>query len=103
VPNSGETQYGAAQDAIRRIAKEGRKYGIEQPALAWLRDVDWSVRSGAEIPPGEPSAEHDDHGQVMLAQPQRGALARRYSALLTEALEDDLRRGTAPTYRGVPA
>lgn len=28
VPNSGEAQYVAAQGAIRRIAKEGRKYGI---------------------------------------------------------------------------
>ena len=28
VPNSGEAQYVAAQSAIRRIAKEGRKYGI---------------------------------------------------------------------------
>ena len=28
IPNSGEAQYAAAQDAIRRIAKEGRKYGI---------------------------------------------------------------------------
>ena len=28
IPNSGEAQYVAAQDAIRRIAKEGRKYGI---------------------------------------------------------------------------
>jgi len=28
VPNSGEAQYEAAQDAIRRLAKEGRKYGI---------------------------------------------------------------------------
>jgi len=28
VPNSGGAQYGAAQGAIRRIAKEGRKYGI---------------------------------------------------------------------------
>jgi len=28
VPNSGEAQYAAAQSAIRRIAKEGRKYGI---------------------------------------------------------------------------
>ena len=27
-PNRGEAQYGAAQEAIRRIAKEGRKYGI---------------------------------------------------------------------------
>ncbi len=28
VPNSGEAQYGAAQSAIKGIAKEGRKYGI---------------------------------------------------------------------------
>ena len=28
IPNSGEAQYEAAQDAIRRVAKEGRKYGI---------------------------------------------------------------------------
>ena len=28
VPNSGEAQYETAQDSIRRIAKEGRKYGI---------------------------------------------------------------------------
>lgn len=28
VPNKGEAQYEAAQNAIRRIAKEGRKYGV---------------------------------------------------------------------------
>ena len=28
VPDRGEAQYAAAQDAIRRLAKEGRKYGI---------------------------------------------------------------------------
>jgi hypothetical protein len=28
VPNTGEAQYEAAQEAIRRIAKEGRKYGL---------------------------------------------------------------------------
>ena len=28
VPNSGEAQYEAAQESVRRIAKEGRKYGI---------------------------------------------------------------------------
>lgn len=28
VPNRGEAQYEAAQDAIRKLAKEGRKYGI---------------------------------------------------------------------------
>ena len=28
VPNSGDAQYDAAQNAIKRVAKEGRKYGI---------------------------------------------------------------------------
>jgi DNA helicase HerA-like ATPase len=28
VPNKGEAQYEAAQEAIKRLAKEGRKYGI---------------------------------------------------------------------------
>ena len=28
MPNRGEAQYEAAQEAIRRIAKEGRKYGV---------------------------------------------------------------------------
>lgn len=28
VPNRGEAQYAAAQEAVRRLAKEGRKYGI---------------------------------------------------------------------------
>lgn len=28
MPNSGEAQYEAAQSAVRRIAKEGRKYGL---------------------------------------------------------------------------
>ena len=28
VPDRGEAQYSAAQEAIRRLAKEGRKYGV---------------------------------------------------------------------------
>lgn len=28
VPNKGEAEYAAAQDAVKRIAKEGRKYGL---------------------------------------------------------------------------
>ncbi len=28
VPNRGEAQYEAAQEAVRRLAKEGRKYGL---------------------------------------------------------------------------
>lgn len=49
---------------------------VEEAALAWLESAGWQVRDGAEIAPGEPAAERDDHGQVVLAQRLRDALAR---------------------------
>lgn len=65
--------------------------GVEQAALAWLESAGWSVRSGAEFAPGEPAAEHDDYGQVVLAQRLREALARLNPVLPAEALEDAFR------------
>ena len=41
---------------------------IEAATLAWLESAGWQVRNGAEIAPGEPAAERDDYGQVVLAQ-----------------------------------
>ncbi|MCC7210157.1 MAG: DEAD/DEAH box helicase, partial [Anaerolineae bacterium] len=69
---------------------------VEQAALAWLEGAGWSVRNGAEIAPGEPAAERDDHGQVVLAQRLRDALARLNPELPAEALEDALRKLTRP-------
>jgi type I restriction enzyme R subunit len=45
---------------------------VEQAALAWLEGIGWQVRNGAEIAPGEPAAERDDFGQVVLGQRLRG-------------------------------
>jgi hypothetical protein len=55
VPNRGEAQYEAAQEAVRRIAKEGRKYGRAprerrtqtQPATAWRAIACWSYQLDA--------------------------------------------------------
>ena len=69
---------------------------VEQAALAWLESVGWQVRNGAEIAPGEPAAERDDYGQVVLAQRLRDALARLNPALPAEALEDAFRKLTRP-------
>ncbi|MFZ2652920.1 MAG: type I restriction endonuclease subunit R [Burkholderiaceae bacterium] len=69
---------------------------VEQAALAWLESAGWQVRNGAEIAPGEPAAERDDYGQVVLAQRLRGALARLNPALRAEALEDAFRKLTRP-------
>ena len=54
------------------------------------------MRNGAEIAPGEPAAERDDYGQVVLAQRLRAALARLNPALPTEALHDVFRELTRP-------
>ena len=69
---------------------------VEQAALAWLESVGWSVRNGASIAPGEPAAERDDYGQVVLAQRLRDALARLNPALPAEALDDAFRKLTRP-------
>ncbi|HMM44145.1 MAG TPA: type I restriction endonuclease subunit R [Candidatus Macondimonas sp.] len=69
---------------------------VEQAALAWLESAGWQVRNGAEIAPGEPAAERDDYGQVVLAQRLRDALARLNPALPGEALDDAYRKLTRP-------
>ncbi len=69
---------------------------VEEAALAWLEAVGWQIRHGAEIAPGEPAAERDDYGQVVLGQRLRDALWRLNSALPAEALEDAFRKLTRP-------
>ena len=69
---------------------------VEQAALAWLESAGWQVQNGAEIAPGEPAAERDDYGQVVLAQRLRDALARLNPALPSEALYDAFRKLTRP-------
>ena len=61
---------------------------IEQVALAWLESVGWHVRNGAEIAPGERTAEREDCGQVVLARRLLDALARFNPALPAEAPHD---------------
>src|SRR6266436_2998741 len=69
---------------------------VEEAALAWLEGTRWQIRNGAAIAPGEPAAERDDYGQVVLPQRLRDALARLNPALPAEALEDAFRKLTRP-------
>jgi type I restriction enzyme R subunit len=69
---------------------------VEEAALAWLESTGWQIRNGAEIAPGEPAAERDDYGQVILVQRLRDALARLNPSLPTEALDDAFRKLTRP-------
>jgi type I restriction enzyme, R subunit len=69
---------------------------VEQAALAWLESAGWSVLNGAEIAPGELTAERVDYGQVVLERRLRDALARLNPKLPAEALEDAFRQLTRP-------
>lgn len=69
---------------------------VEQAALGWLKSAGWSVKNGAKITLGEPAAERDDYGQVVLVQRLRDALADLNSNLQPEAVEDAFRKLTWP-------
>jgi type I restriction enzyme R subunit len=69
---------------------------VEGIALEWLIGVGWSVANGAHIAPGEPAAERDNYGQVILAGRLRDALTRLNSTLPAAAIEDAFRKVTRP-------
>lgn len=41
---------------------------VEDDALAWLKNLSYTVRYVPDIAPGEPAAEHADHGRVEIDQ-----------------------------------
>jgi type I restriction enzyme R subunit len=69
---------------------------VEEAALAWLGDLDWRIAHGPDIAPGMPAAERQDHGEVVLGQRLRDALARLNPGLPDQALDDAFRRLTRP-------
>lgn len=69
---------------------------VEEAALAWLESAGWSVLNGADIGPGEPAAERDHYGQVVLPRRLRDALSQLNPRLPAEALADAYRKLTRP-------
>lgn len=69
---------------------------IEQAALGGLESAGWQVRYRAEIAPGEPAAERDDYGQVVLSQRLRDVPAQLNLTLPAEARDDAFRKLTKP-------
>ena len=69
---------------------------IEQTALDWLKDLGYTILYGGDIAPGEPAAEREDYGAVILAERVKEALRRINPHVPPEALEDAFRKGTRP-------
>jgi len=69
---------------------------VEEAALAWLESLGYTILHGPEIAPGEPFAERDDYGQVVLERRLRQALARLNPQAPPDALDEAFRRLTRP-------
>jgi len=69
---------------------------VEEAALAWFDGLGYSVLHGPDIAPGEPFAERDDYGQVVLEGRLRQALHRLNPQAPADALDEAFRRLTRP-------
>jgi type I restriction enzyme R subunit len=67
---------------------------VEGAALAWLRDIQYTILSGPDIAPGEPAAERDSYEQVILSGRLQAALNRLNPTASPEAIEETFRKLT---------
>ena len=69
---------------------------VEEAALAWLEGLGYTILHGPDIAPGEPFAERDDYGQVVLEGRLRQVLQRFNPQAPPDALDEAFRRLTRP-------
>lgn len=69
---------------------------VEEAALAWLEGLGYAVLHGPDIAPGEPFAEREDYGQVVLERRLRQGLQRLNPDAPADALDEAFRRLTRP-------
>jgi type I restriction enzyme R subunit len=69
---------------------------VEVAALEWLEAKGYAVLAGPDIAPGEPAAERNEYGQVVLEARLRDALARPNPRVPGDALEEAFRKLSRP-------
>jgi type I restriction enzyme R subunit len=69
---------------------------VELAALEWLQGLGYDLFYGPELAPGEPGAERDDYGQVILERRLRQALQRLNPSVPADAIEEAFRKLTRP-------
>jgi type I restriction enzyme R subunit len=65
---------------------------VELAALEWFGELGYAVEHGPHLAPGEPAAERDSFGEVVLLGRLRAAIARLNPIIPEEAREDALRK-----------
>ena len=65
---------------------------VEEAALEWFGELGYAVGHGPHLAPGEPAAERDSFGEVVLVGRLREAIRRLNPAIPEEAREEALRK-----------
>ncbi|MEI7843731.1 MAG: type I restriction endonuclease, partial [Gallionellaceae bacterium] len=65
---------------------------VEEATLSWFEELGYTIGHGPNIAPGEPTAERDSFGDVVLEGRLRDAIWRLNAAMPEEAREDALRK-----------
>ena len=76
---------------------------VEEATLAWLEGLGYTILSGPEIAPGEPFAERERYGQVILERRLRQALQRLNPQAPPDALDEAFRKLTRPGWPSLAA
>jgi type I restriction enzyme R subunit len=70
---------------------------LEDAVLVWLAGLGYQTASGLDIAPGEPKAERNDFGEVILRKRLRNALERINPNLPADVLDEVIRKATHQT------
>jgi type I restriction enzyme R subunit len=65
---------------------------VEEAALEWFGELGYSIAEGPKLAPGEPNAERDSFGDVVLVGRLRAAIQRLNPEIPEDAREDALRK-----------
>ena len=65
---------------------------VEEATLTWFGELGYTIAHGSHLAPGEPAAERDSFGDVVLAGRLCAAIGRLNPAMPEEAREDALRK-----------
>jgi type I restriction enzyme R subunit len=63
---------------------------VEDAALTWLGEMGYAVGHAPHLAPGEPAAERDSFGEVVLVGRTREAIRRLNPAIFEEARQEAL-------------
>ena len=75
---------------IRHNSMSLNESTVEDAALGWFGELGYAVGHGPHMAPGEPAAERDSFGEVVLAGRLRAAIARLNPDIPAEAREEAL-------------